>query len=157
MNVALRDEIREMIDKHGQMIQFVHRSSGDPPDFQPFVYTIGNLRLGMPELLYISDRIEGMGDLLNHLGELQRKRGRGLAPGETIKLEGKFVARITDAGVRGRTEYAIQAGVFYETDEFQVCQILLTDSEGRWPEDPACRKPYSTQPLLACVNLAPRG
>jgi hypothetical protein len=148
MDREKRQGIRGMIDRHGQMLQSVHASKGDPSDFLPFIYTIGNHEHGLPELLFVAVDIEGFGEMLNMLGELQRDRRRGLSPGEVVDLGGRFPVRIVDAGEIGRTDYAVQAGVFYDTDVFEVRQVLIPDPEGHWPGDPACAFPYSSQPRL---------
>jgi hypothetical protein len=148
VNQEARARIRAIIDNHGQMLQSVHRSAGDPPNFQPFIYTIGNHERGLPELLFVCDATEGFGATVNALGELQRNRDIAFAPDEIVSLGGRFPVRILDAGAPGREEFAVQAGVFYETEDFEVRQILLCDEEGRWPGDQLCAEPFASQPVL---------
>jgi hypothetical protein len=131
VNQEARARIRAIIDNHGQVLQCVHRSAGDPPDFQPFIYTIGNHERGLPELLFVCDVTQGFGATINALGELQRNRDIAFAPDEIVSLGGHFPIRILDAGALGREEFAVQAGVFSETEDFDVRQILLCDEEGR--------------------------
>jgi hypothetical protein len=47
----LQRQIADNIAKHGQQVQVVHLTEDDPPGTQPFMYTIGNYRNGLPELL----------------------------------------------------------------------------------------------------------
>jgi hypothetical protein len=140
---------REIVDKHGRMLMMVRPSEGDPPDFPPIIYTIGNHERGLPELLFIASTIEGFAPALNELGRLQRERGQGFRHGEIIKLGGTYSAPLLNAGPAGRSEYAVQVGEFYRTDAFEVMQVVFPDPDGNWPGDPTCTQPYSSQPILA--------
>lgn len=144
----MREQIRDIIGAHGQFVQRVNRSLGDPPGFLPFIYTIGNHERALPELLVVGLTADAFIDLLNRLGKIQRERASSLRPGEIVSVGGKFPVRIGDGGKNARKEYAVQVGVFYRTDNFQVRQVLIPDQDGRWPDDPACKLPYSLQPLL---------
>jgi hypothetical protein len=146
----LRDKFRAIIEAHGQMLMRVHPDVGDPPGTLPFVYTIGNHQHGLPELLVVG--FDGTGyeaQVLNLLGAMQRERGTGFHDGELVSLGGSLPVRIIDAGAAGRCEFAVQVGVYYGTDAFDVRQVVLSDPLGRWPGDPQCEAPYSRQPLLS--------
>lgn len=143
-----RETIRQNILKYGQHIVLVQRSDGDPPDFQPFVYTIGNNDAGLPELLLIGDADEVYGRIVNILGQIQRERGTPFTVGELVDFTATLPARIIDAGRKGRKEYAVQAGVYYGRQDIAVMQVLLPDRNGRYPGDPDCEAPYCKQPLL---------
>lgn len=138
--------VRQHIKASGQHVRRV--SAGEKADEHAFMYTIGNHQHGLPELLLIGPTGAQFIDLLNYLGEIQRKLGRPFGHEELVELGAKFPVRIVDAGKEGREKYAVQIGVFYGTDEFEVRQVLLCDQHGRWPDDPDCDKPYCDAPIL---------
>ena len=148
----MRDKVRALIAGHiqdfGQHLITVQSAVGDPLDFQPFVYTIGNHGLGLPELLLVGAIGNTQSRILNIFGEMQRGRGSPFLHGESVDFTAKYPALICDAGQIGRDEYAVQAGVYYRTDDFKVRQVLLSDQNGCYPGDPRCLPPYSDQPVL---------
>jgi hypothetical protein len=152
MRDDIRAKIASHIKSHGQHVVCVGRTPGDPVDFLPFAYTIGNHKAGLPELLLIRESGEFVVRILNILGELQRERGSGFRHGELVDFTARLPCRVVDAGSTGRTEYAVQAGVYYRTESFEVRQILLPDREGRYPGDPGCEPPYSEQPVLTATH-----
>jgi len=89
---------------------------------------------------------------LNILGQIQRERASPFRHGETVDFTARLPAKIIDAGQKGREEYAVQAGVYYRTEIFEVRQVLLPDQNGRYPGDPGCLPPYSEQPLLTATH-----
>jgi hypothetical protein len=135
--------------RHGQFLMRVQLTVDDPPDAEPFVYTIGNHEHGMPELLYIGAADDGFSSLLNMLGEMQRRRGKAFADGELVETGALYPIRMQDGGLEARTDYAVQAGVFYGTDVFADMQIIIPVRNGRWPEDPACDPAYAGQKILS--------
>lgn len=147
-----RETIKNNIAKYGQHVVCVHASEGDPQDFQPFVYTIGNHQLGLPELILIGDADDLFVRIVNAVGKAQRERGGALSHGDLVDFTAKLPALIVDAGQIGRDEYAVQAGVYYDTSHFEVRQILLPDQNGKYPGDPECLPPYADQVVLATTN-----
>jgi uncharacterized protein DUF4262 len=95
-----------------------HRTDRDPPDFQPFLYTIGNHERGLPELLLIGTAEEPFHRLLNRLGEMQRERGKGFEHEELVDFGGKSPVRVIDVGKLGHDEYTVQAGVLYGSEDY---------------------------------------
>lgn len=150
----IRQKIAQIIEKSGQFIQIVHLSEGDLPDAQPFMYTIGNFQLGLSELLIVGTDEKFATDILNMLGELQRKRGKAFVEEELVDLGGKFPVRIVDAGEIGRRDYATFVGMFYDREDYKVRQVLLPDTQGRWPDTPGCDRPYCEQPILSSFGRA---
>jgi hypothetical protein len=152
----VRDDVRTLIGvhihDHGQHLVGVAPASGDPIDFLPFIYTIGNHGAGLPELLLIGGSGDVHGRILNVLGKIQRERGSGFQHAELVDFTARLPARIADAGQRGRDEYAVQASVYYKTDKFEVRQVLLPDPNGRYPGDPGCQPPFSKQPVLSSTH-----
>jgi len=145
----LREQIRQKIAAAGQAVQLVYLTEQDPPGPQPFMYTIGNHHFGLPELLIVDTDLAAFADVLNRLGKIQRDRGSALADEERVDIGGRFPLRIVDAGEIGRTGYATFVGIYYGTRDYEVRQVLLPDTNGRWPDTPGCDLPYARQPVLS--------
>jgi hypothetical protein len=149
---ALRAQIREKIAKSGQAVQIVYLTERDRPGARPFMYTIGNHALGLPELLIVDTDLDAFAGVLNRLGKIQRDRKLAFADEERVSIGGKFPLRIVDAGELGRTEYATFVGIYYGTQDYDVRQVLLPDTKGRWPDTPGCDLPYANQPVLSKIS-----
>lgn len=152
---AIRGQLRQIIAKSGQAVQIVHLTERDPPESQPFMYTIGNHEHGLPELLIVGTDSEAIADILNRLGKFQRGRRIGFADEERISIGGKFPVRIVDAGEVGRSQYAAFVGMYYDTQDYEVRQVILPDLQGRWPDTPGCDLPYVRQPVLSRLDRIP--
>jgi Domain of unknown function (DUF4262) len=148
----IRDQIAAHIEQSGQAVQVVYLTADDPPGSQPFMYTVGNHERGLPELLIVGTSDPMFADVLNRLGNIQRDRGTGFADEELVSVGGQFPLRIVDAGEIGRREYATFVGIYCDTDLFEVRQVLLPDTHGRWPDSPECDAPYCNQPILSRVG-----
>jgi hypothetical protein len=148
----IRENIHRQIARHGQCVQIVHLTEDDPPGVQPFMYSIGNHEQGLPELLIVGTAEKIFADVLNRLGKLQRDRSKALLDEELVSVGGKCPLRVVDAGEVGRTQYATFVGVYYETTNYEVRQILLPDIQGRWPDTPGCDAPYRNQPILSAIG-----
>jgi hypothetical protein len=146
----LRRRITENISKDGQAVQVVGAS--ETAESQPFMYTIGNYHLGFPELLVIDTDKDIIAGVLNRLGKMQRERGRAFADEELVSIGGKFPVRIVDAGTVGRAKYATFVGIFYNTQNYDVRQVVIPDLQGRWPDQPGCDLPYARQPILSQIG-----
>lgn len=150
----IRRQLQEKIAAAGQAVQVVSPGIDDPSPDPPFMYTIGNHAHGLPELLIIGTADDAFVHLLNHLGRMQRDRGRGFADEELVRIGGTHPLRIVDAGVTGRNEYATLVGLYYFAPKYEVRQVLLPDTQGRWPDTPGCDVPYARQPVLSKVGRA---
>lgn len=136
------NRMSKIIRRHGWQLQGV---LGDEEHF-PFIYTIGNYQLGLPELLVI-----GTGEAahsLNSICERMRKNNRPFENGELIDLGGKFPVKSLNAGDQAKEQYTLFVGAYYGTDNYAVQQIVLPDTSGRYPDDPQCEAPYGLVPLL---------
>lgn len=142
-------KLRGIIAKNGQAVEVVYVTDQDPPDSRPFMYTIGNHAVGLPELLIVDTDLTVFANILNVLGEIQRKRGTAFADEELFDIGGKFPLRTVDAGEIGRTKYATFVGIYYGTRDYEIRQVLLPDTKGRWPDAPGCDMPYAGQPVLS--------
>ena len=149
----MRDMIGRHIATHGQHLVQVLLTDDDPDDVLPFIYTIGNHERGLPELLIIGNADNDDVWALNFLGRLQRNRGAAFQHGELVSLGGALPVKLVDAGSIGREEYAVQVGVYYDTENFAVMQVLFCDPAGRYPDDPECEEVYRTsQPVLSLLK-----
>ena len=150
----LRAQLRQKIAASGQAVQIVYLTEHDPPGAQPFMYTVGNHQLGLPELLIVDTDLDAFAAVLNRLGRIQRERKRAFADEERVSIGGRFPLRIVDAGDIGRTHYASFVGIYYDTQDYGVRQVLLPDTKGRWPDTPGCDLPYVKQPILSKIGRA---
>ena len=150
----LREAIRAHIAKHGRCIQAVGDTEGDPPGTQPFMYTIGNHGLGLPELLIVGTSKSMLGGVLNQLSQMQSDRGKAFEHEELVSVGGQFPLRIIDTGDVGLEKYASFARIFYDGDTVEVRQVLLPDTQGRWPDTPGCDAPYCDQPILSAGKVS---
>lgn len=147
--LAIRESIRANIEKHGRCVQAVGGSETDPPGLQPFMYTIGNHALQLPELLIIGTAKPSFAGILNRLSDIQRDRGRAFEHEELVSVGGKFPLRIIDTGELGHRKFASFARIYYASETVEVRQVLLPDTRGRWPDTPGCDAPYRDQPILS--------
>ena len=138
---------RREITKHGLAVIAVPDPDGRAPTF---LYTIGNHERGLPELIWV-----GTGDpkafcgVLNHASEIQRERASAFAHGELVSLGGRLPVKIVDATVRAKADYTFQVGHYYDTEDYQVRQLLAPDRDGRYPGDPLCAEPSASRPVLS--------
>jgi hypothetical protein len=141
--------VRANIDAHGQHVWIVVPLKDGPPGEFPFAYTVGNHERGMPELLVTGPVSSDMGRWLNYLGEMQRERNQGFEEGEIVRFDHGLALKMADAGSRGRNECAIGVSAFFDTDSFDLLQVLVGDTAGRFPDDPGFTDdPYYRQPIL---------
>jgi hypothetical protein len=136
------DRTSEIIHRYGWKLQGV---LGDEEHF-PFIYTIGNYQLGLPELLVIGTAQAA--HPLNLACERMRKNNRPFLNGELIDWGDKFPLKSLNASDEAKEEYTLQVGAYYGTNGYAVQQILLPDTSGRYPDDPKCEVPYCLIPIL---------
>ena len=110
-----------------------------------FAYTIGNWLAKLPELLVIGTTDGGF---LNNLSQKLIARGAAFDNGEIVSLGGKFPVKIITADERAQRDYTIQAGQYLGTEDYLVQQVLISDRDGRFPDQPECQPPYSAIPVL---------
>ncbi len=131
------------IQRHGRAVICV----GGDKDEPPFAYTIGNSSVGLPELLILGT---AKGAPLNALSDIMAKRKAAFADNELVDLGGRVpvkVITVTDLA-RARADYTVQAGEYFRHDDYAVQQVLMPDRSGRFPDEPGCRAPYATIPIL---------
>jgi len=128
------------IRRFGRSVVCVFPTVDGPDSDLPFSYTIGNQAKGLPELLVIGS---GRGTYLNEMSERMIKRGCAFDHGEIIdtgpgKGGEKYRVKIINASDAVREHYTIQAGVFYETHNYRVQQVGLSDLQGHFPGEEGC-------------------
>ena len=141
----LHEQIAAHIVDFGQSLVAV--DEGD----ERFLYTVGNHAAGLPELLLVGVNPSSFFRVLNHLGQMQRDLGRGFEDGELVEMGGRFPVKASHCGRVGAERYAIQAEV-HCGEEVSVVQILIPDTQGRFPGEEGCDEPYASQPVLAQVQ-----
>jgi hypothetical protein len=117
-------------------------------DSLPFSYTIGNQAKGLPELLVIGTH---RGTYLHEMSERMIARGKPFDHGEIINTTGKYRIKIINASHAAHEGYTLQAGYHFETQDYRVQQIILSDEEGRLPGEPGCAPGFADVPVLAAA------
>lgn len=116
------------------------------------MYTIGNHERGLPELLFTGDTDDAWADVLNRLGHIMREQRRdAFRHGELVSVGGKFPVKIVNTSARAKLEFTLVAGQYYTTDDYRVQQVVLCDTQGKFPGDPECAEPYASQYVLAAT------
>jgi Domain of unknown function (DUF4262) len=126
-------------------------------DGPAFSYTIGNHLQGLPELLVIGP---STGRYLDSLSMQMVKRGRAFDHGEIINIglnaakfgftdNDKLRVKIVNASRKANEEYTIQAGQYFETEDYAVQQVILSDNEGRFPGEKGCAEGFADIPILS--------
>ena len=122
-------QIARLIEQYGHAVTGV----GEQP---MFYYTTGLAVADLPELLMIGNLGETGKSVLNAVADDIKVNGTAE---RDIDLGGRFPVRlrnITDpAYVRSR--YTIQTGQHFGREDYPVMQVLIPDTEGRFPGDPA--------------------
>jgi hypothetical protein len=129
--------IQSNIDMAGQHIFAIFPDD----DTAGFAYTIGNTRLGLPELLIIGNFAPVlMASVLNEVG--RRVRQTDQVPDKDIDIGGTYPIRPRLAGATARSAFTIQVGRFLGHEEYTVVQLLLPDPMGRYPGEAGCDPRY---------------
>jgi hypothetical protein len=68
---------------------------------------------------------------------------------ELVSVGGRFPVKIVNASGRAREEFTVVVGGYYRTENYRVQQIVLCDTQGKFPGDPGCAEPYASQYVLA--------
>jgi Domain of unknown function (DUF4262) len=151
---AFYKDLRDIIRSKGRMVLAVCPTS-EEDEMIPFSYTIGNQAKGLPELLVIGSP---KGTYLNEMSERMIKQGKAFDHGEVIETgklfdlkSKKCRIKIIDATHEAHEKYTVQAGVYFETQDYRVQQVILSDEEGRLPGEVGCAPGFAAIPILAAV------
>lgn len=118
---------------------FPDASSEDPVN-EAFVYTIGNARQRMPELLIVG--LCNDQGILNLASKMMIERGRAFEDGEVVSLGGKFPFVAVEAAESVKERFTVQATNFLGRSNYRVMQIVLCDKAGLFPWQAGCAEPY---------------
>lgn len=135
------ETVARTIEESGQFVQCVF-----DPDDRPgptgatrnFAYTIGNHRDGLPELLTIAPN-KTFWAMLNVLGAIMRAQERRFEHGERVLLSpaSKFPVMVIDVDLDlVRRDYTVQAGQLWQTEDYDVQQVIYPDKNGKFPHEP---------------------
>jgi hypothetical protein len=133
--------VQKNIETAGQHVQEVGGDENTPP----FLYTIGNHGKNLPEILLIGASGKAFWGILNDLGRIMRERGRAYENGELVDLGGSFPIKMIDVPATVNDKFALQAGRYYETEDYRVQQAVMCDTKGRYPGDKGCDPAYNAQ------------
>jgi hypothetical protein len=136
-----RRKTQENIERTGRSVVgvFPGANSEDPTN-DAFAYTIGNALRGLPELLLIG--MYGETHMINALSDRMIERGMKFGDGEVVSLGGPHPVRVFDADESVKDQFTIQATNYFGTREYDVMQVVLPDTEGRFPWQAGCAEPY---------------
>jgi hypothetical protein len=139
----MQRNIKNDIRRDGRSILCI----GAEADSPAFAYTIGNAIKGLPELLIIGSLKAAW--WLNDLSQMMIERGSAFDDGELVNFGGgKFPVKIINADARAQSDYTIQAGQYHGYENYRVQQVLISDRNGRFPDDSECQRPFSMMPVL---------
>lgn len=150
------DTITQDINQSGRSIIGVFADCEQKDDgFIPFAYTVGNIcntnLITLPELLVIGTARAGF---LNDLSQQMIAARAPFEDGQTVLLPGaRLPVKVIRANNYARTEYAIQVGEYFATDEYPIMQVLIPDRNGKFPDELGCEPPFSTFPVLRLASV----
>src|SRR5215472_9890360 len=116
--LRLHKDIENDIRRYGRSVMCI----GAEDDSPAFAYTIGNVNVGLPELLMIGT-LDGAP--LNPLSQKMIERGSAFDDGEVVSIGGKYPVKIIDADERAHDDYTIQAGQYLGHEDYRVQQVLI--------------------------------
>lgn len=129
-------EVFEMIEKNiefcGQHLQAVSSEGNE----LAFVYTVGNYKHNLPELLLIGNfNPYEAGTILNIFGERMRREGKALDEYVQMEEGSRFVIWCRRAGPQAKKDYTLFVDNLKGDDDYEVIQVVLCDKDGRFPYD----------------------
>jgi hypothetical protein len=137
MNVL--DKVHEDIQERGRSVIAVMPDNADPNE--AFTYTIGNARIGLPELLVVGSCHPSMCGMLNALSKIMLQKG-AFVDGQTVSLGGQYPVYVFDAKEGVKDDFTIQATNYLGRSNYMVMQVVMPDSHGKWPWQADCDEPY---------------
>jgi len=103
----------------------------------------------LPELLLIGNfHHEKIGTILNDMSDKLLRRGKPFDNGELVNVGGSMSVTVWNAKPAAREKYTIQAGQFYNGEDYQVQQVVVPDRNGRWPNNPKCDAAFRIPVLI---------
>jgi len=136
------DYTEDDIKRYGRSVVCVAEAAASTDPNDCFSYTIGNTRKGFPELLVVGVCEQGW--ILNPLSEIMIERGYKFADGERVDLGGgRFPVCLIEAAETVKDDYTVQAGEHYDSSDYAVMQVVMSDPCGLFPWQPKCAAPHS--------------
>lgn len=146
----LGEQVRANIAKSGVHVWGIFGSNEGPS----FTYTTGLYEKQLPEFVIAGFSPDSAHYIIMLAYEEMKKRGRRFADREVFLVDDDPTKALVflDARDSVRDDYTIQTGQYYQTEDYEVQQILIPDTEGRFPNDPNCD--YYLQPILSREPMA---
>lgn len=146
----LGHQVRQNIVNSGVNVWNIFGSDKTPT----FTYTTGLAERNLPEFLMVGFAPESAHWIIMQAVNIVKERGRRFEHGEVYLVDDDPVKALVflDARDSVKDDYTLQTGQYYQTEDYEVQQIMLPDKEGRFPNDPACE--YYLQPILSREPLA---
>lgn len=150
MNIheQIKAQIKDHIEQHGRSMLGVH-------DDIPFVYSVGNHLVNIPEVILLGNfKSEQVFPILNTVSEFLVGNPEVLE--SPIDRFGNFFFNIPDwpfpfmahwCSESVKSEYTIQAGQYLGTEDYRVLQILLCDPAGVFPGQEGCMSGFDMELL----------
>jgi hypothetical protein len=149
MTPPLYGIIKDNILNHGRHLMAVFPTHDDPGE--PFCYTIGNHRKGLPELLLIGDCSSAIGHILNNLSEQMIARGCAFDNNEMVRpfLDNPSLAalRVIKASPVVKELYTVQAGRAMDTEDYTVMQVVCPGTNGKFPGEDGADSTWGQVPV----------
>jgi len=114
----------------------------------PFVYTVGNSKLGLPELLLIGSCSDAAQDALDAMDKMMRDGNGAFEEGKIVDLGRTPLTRFP-VKVINATDPAALRDYACQTHKYaKIQRVLMPDKCGRFPDQVGCAEPYSAIPLM---------
>lgn len=124
--------VKENIDKYGVSLTSVF----DPDDAAPpFTYSIGMSQLQLPELIIQGLPPESSAATINLIHEMAEQRSFDYSQPCIVTglLEGGYKLAFMPVDERCKKDYTIQVGRYYNSEHYDVVQIVVPDRNNLFP------------------------
>lgn len=139
--------IKKTIAEQGWAIMHIFPSETTPA----FSYTIGLLEKGLPDIIILGVDGEVAHSLLHALYDKigGDKAQDILFNGSVVEEVANMPLKLVEVDDKYISQYLIQAGVYYETYNIRVMQLLWPDPNGVFPDESGFDERYrEAQPVL---------
>lgn len=128
----LHERLKKGIEEHGHMV--VHVMDENDPD-ESFIYTVGNVKRGLPELILVGNFDPNhTGRILNDMTTKMLKEERSIEPGD-VDINWTYPMRVRKASDLTKDTHTIASTRIAGHDDYDVFQVMVCDTEGRYPDD----------------------
>jgi hypothetical protein len=133
------------IAEHGHALVGVFPSNDTPG--QVFTYTIGRALVGDPELILVGLDNRSAAVILNRLVEVMTANASPWVQGP-VGIGGQFPVYLKHTEDFVKDAYTSQASNYLEDLPYTVMQVVLCDTQGRFPWDDGCDEMFKTLQTL---------